>query len=314
MSIGYLIGNWSRFYVVDKNYRALAKIDLTGSVDEKAAKIRNISEGVPPPEIITLVQQSLKSVDTVAVEHELLAEALAKEVSHIVCVQDDIFRRLRLMFFRKGVHPQQEVAVTTAVQTKQKMDAHPDRVIHRLIDTLTAFDDTYTFYEDFVATWHKNIYSAHSQEAHIIQNIDGILQTLSELQKETRKALESVLKKWAPNVQKIAGTEIAAKLIAEAGSLKQLSCMAAGSIQVLGAKEALFRAQYTNAPPPKYGIIFSHPLIQEVPPGKRGKMARLLSCQIAIACRADYFTHGDIADQLNLKLEKRFQELKGELK
>jgi hypothetical protein len=299
---------------VDKNNRALAKIDLTGSVDEKAAKICQISKGVPPPEIITLVQQSLKSVDTVAVEHALLAEALTKKVSHIVFLQDDIFRRLRLMFFRKGVHPQQEIAVKTAEQTKQKLNAHPDRVIHRLIDTLAAFDETYTFYEDFVITWHKNIHSAHSQEAHIIQNIDGVLQILSELQKETRKALESVLKKWAPNLQKIAGTEVAAKLIAEAGSLKQLSCMAAGSIQVLGAKEALFRAQYTNAPPPKYGIIFSHPLIQGVPPENRGKMARLLSCQIAIACRADYFTYQDIAHQLMVKLEKRFQELKGELK
>lgn len=310
MNTGYLIGNWSRFYVVDKNNRALAKIDLAGSIDEKAAKIRKISEGIPPPEMITLVQTSLKSVDIIAVEHELLAEALTKKVSHIVYLQDDIFRRLRLMFFRKGVHPQQPIAVTAAEQIKKEMDIHPDRVIHRLVNTLEAFDETYAFYEDFVTTWNKNIHSINSQEAHIVKNIDGILKELSELQKETRKALESVLKKWAPNLQKIAGTEIAAKLIAEAGSLKQLSYKAAGSIQVLGAKEALFRAQYTDAPPPKYGIIFSHPMIQGVPPEKRGKMARLLSCQIAIACRGDYFTQEDIAQQLIVKLENRFKELK----
>lgn len=323
MSVGYLIGNWSRFYVVDENNRSLARTELSGSLQDRTCKMRSIREGVPPPEVISLVQKALKAVDNIAVEDEALASNLEKAVgSGIIVLRGDIFRRLRLMFFRKGIKKGHPIALETALQDKKEADAQPDAVVHRLVDMLRFFDESYQFYENVVETWYKNRFLDKKRkiteddhgllrkEELVVTDIDQLLAVLSDLQEKTRKTVASICEGLAPNLCKVAGSVIAARLIAEAGSLEQLSMKSAGTIQLLGAKKAFFRALHTGSNPPKYGIIFSHPFIQNLPPDQRGKMARSLSCQIAIASRADQYTHRDISAELKAKLKKRFGELR----
>lgn len=323
MSMGYLIGNWSRFYVVDENNRSLAKIELSGSLQDRTCKVQRIREGVPPPEVISLVQKALKTVDCVAVEDDTLARQLAKAAgSGVIALHGDVFRRLRLMFFRKGINKGHPIALATALQDKKEVDVQPDAVIRRLVDMLNIFDESHQFYGNFAETWYRNRFidkkkktteSNHNpmaKEELIVTDIDQLLGVLSDFQDKTRKALASICAEYAPNLCKIAGAVIAAKLIAEAGSLERLSMMPAGTIQLLGAKKAFFRALNTGSNPPKYGIVFSHPLIQNLPSRQRGKMARSLSCQIAIASRADQFTHRDIFAELQSKLKKRFHKLR----
>lgn len=317
--IGYVIGNWNRFYVVDENNRSLAKTELTGSPQERVSKIQQIREGILPPEVITIVKKALETVDVIAVETETLAVTLEKMVGPCVVIcPGDTFRRLRLMFFRKGIHKGHSLALMTALKDKKEADAQPDMIIHRLVDMLTIYDESFQFYKTVADTWYKDrlinreqkIHPALAQEESIIQDIDNVLAVLSKLQTKTRKILTSTLKDYAPNLAKVAGAEIAAKLIAEAGSLQQLSVMSAGTIQVLGAKRAFLRARHAGTNLPKFGIIFSHPYVQGVPLNHRGKMARSLSCQIAIASRADTYTHRDIAALLTAKLKTRFEALK----
>ncbi|HDQ16106.1 MAG TPA: hypothetical protein ENN45_03515, partial [Bacteroidetes bacterium] len=65
----------------------------------------------------------------------------------------------------------------------------------------------------------------------------------------------------APNISKIAGPSIGARLIAHAGGLERLATLPASTVQILGAEKALFRFKKEGAKPPKHGVIFQHPYI-----------------------------------------------------
>ncbi len=124
-----------------------------------------------------------------------------------------------------------------------------------------------------------------------------------------RNYIAGVMSEIAPNLTKIAGPIIAAKLLAKAGSLEDLAKLPASTIQVLGAEKALFRALAGRGTPPKHGIIFVHPLIQRAKWYLRGKIARTLAAKLAIAAKVDYYSGEIIADELIKDLERRFKEL-----
>lgn len=114
-----------------------------------------------------------------------------------------------------------------------------------------------------------------------------------------------IVKKMAPNLCHLVEPALAAKLIAQAGSLQKLALFPASTVQVLGAEKALFKHLRQGTLPPKYGLIFQHPLIGNAPPGHRGKLARALATKLAIAAKADAFSHEFIADKLKATFEKR---------
>lgn len=134
--------------------------------------------------------------------------------------------------------------------------------------------------------------------------------------KQERNALETFLQghmqQQAPNFSKLAGSLLGGKLLAKAGSFKRLAEMPASTLQLLGAEKALFRHLKTkrNARPPKYGFLFSHPLVKQLAAGHKGKMARFLSGKLAIAVRTDVFGNKQtVWEQLEKQLQKRFAQL-----
>ncbi|MGQ9780769.1 MAG: NOP5/NOP56 family protein [Nitrososphaeria archaeon] len=109
------------------------------------------------------------------------------------------------------------------------------------------------------------------------------------IKKKMSSFIENVMAQIAPNVTKICGPTIGARLIAKAGGLEKLAMLPASTIQILGAEKAIFRAIRTGAKPPKHGVIFQHTLIHESPKWQRGRIARALASKIAIAARVDYY-------------------------
>jgi len=109
----------------------------------------------------------------------------------------------------------------------------------------------------------------------------------------------------APNISLLAGPELAAKLIAKAGSLRKLALMPASTVQVLGAEKALFKHLRKHTNPPKHGLIFQHASISTSPKALRGKIARALATKIAIASKADAFSKNMIAEKLKKQFEDR---------
>ncbi len=144
------------------------------------------------------------------------------------------------------------------------------------------------------------------------EDVDSMLKLAEELKKlftlrETQKEyLERMMCQYCPNTKAVAGSQIGAKLLTLAGSLKRLSELPASTIQVLGAEKALFRHIRTGARSPKYGVIFNHPFLQSKERKIWGKVGRALADKIAIAARIDYFKGKYEGDTLLKILEKRF--------
>jgi nucleolar protein 56 len=146
-----------------------------------------------------------------------------------------------------------------------------------------------------------------------IEKIQPINKTLKIVIKEIKnleKQIEDDMVRIAPNISKIAGPIIGARLISLAGSISKIAVLPASTIQILGAEKALFRYKKEGGKPPKHGVLFQHNLINKSPRRIRGRIARILSTKIAIAAKADFFTKKYIADDLCNDLEKRIKEIR----
>ena len=121
--------------------------------------------------------------------------------------------------------------------------------------------------------------------------------------------LEELMTQAAPNLTTLIGSLIGAKLIAKAGSLKNLAYMPASRIQLLGAEKALYRFLKTGEKRPKHGLIFQWNLIRGSKAYIRGKISRLISGKIGIASKVDYFKGEFIGDTLATEIEEKIKDI-----
>jgi nucleolar protein 56 len=112
------------------------------------------------------------------------------------------------------------------------------------------------------------------------------------------ESLKQLLKKYCNNLLEVLGPTIAARMIAEAGSLRRLAFLPSSTIQVLGAEKAFFKHLRSKTKCPKYGYIFQHQFIQKTLAKNRGKAARFLADKISLCARCDYFTKKEISDKV----------------
>jgi nucleolar protein 56 len=135
-----------------------------------------------------------------------------------------------------------------------------------------------------------------------IKNYAKIILNLYKYRMELSEYIASLSLDIAPNLHKMAGPILSAKLIEKAGGLQKMARLPASTIQILGAEKAMFRALKTGAKQPKHGLIYQHPYVHSAPRKERGSRSRNLAAKIAIAARADFFTGTYIADNLVSRL------------
>ncbi|ABO35316.1 rRNA biogenesis protein Nop56/Nop58 [Methanococcus maripaludis C5] len=143
----------------------------------------------------------------------------------------------------------------------------------------------------------------------IMKNLANEIKSMYEYRERLQEYLETSMNEVAPNLTKVAGASLGARLISLAGGIERLLRLPASTIQVIGAEKALFAHLRERALPPKHGVIFQHPLIQGSPWWLHGKIARAISCKISIAIRADAFGN-DISDMLIEDMNKKVAEIK----
>ncbi len=149
-------------------------------------------------------------------------------------------------------------------------------------------------------------YDLSEEDVKMLDELLSLLREILKYRKRIADYIEKRMETFAPNLLHVAGPLIGAKLIALAGSLKQLALFPSSTIQVLGAEKALFRHLKFGAKPPKHGILFQHPLVKKAK--KKGKVARVLAAKISIAARVDYYSKGK-----ELIWEKLIEEIKAKL-
>jgi nucleolar protein 56 len=113
----------------------------------------------------------------------------------------------------------------------------------------------------------------------------------------------------APNLAEMAGPVLAARLVALAGGLEQLAKMPAGTVQVLGAEDALFAHLRGHASSPKHGVIFTHEFVRGTRRADRGSAARAFAAKLALAARADHYA-GERRESLHADLASRMERIR----
>ncbi|WP_435073472.1 NOP5/NOP56 family protein [Halorubrum sp. HHNYT27] len=113
----------------------------------------------------------------------------------------------------------------------------------------------------------------------------------------------------APNLAEMAGPELAARLIALAGGLESLAKKPSGTVQVLGAEDALFAHLSGRAPSPKHGIIYTHDYVRNTRPEDRGSASRALAGKLTLAARVDHYA-GERRETLHEELRERMATIR----
>ena len=143
----------------------------------------------------------------------------------------------------------------------------------------------------------------------------------TEYRKQLSSYLETRMSAIAPNLTKLVGYLVGARLIAHAGSILSLAKSPGSTIQILGAEKALFRALKTKHDTPKYGLIYHSSLIGQATGRNKGKIARMLSAKAALGLRVDALRLDDEEEDeearsslglaSRLKLENALRRLEG---
>lgn len=143
-----------------------------------------------------------------------------------------------------------------------------------------------------------------------LQALASTIKQLTELRRKTETYVEEACKQDFPNLTALGDYMLTARLLALAGSLENMAEMPASTIQVIGAERALFKHLRQHTRPPKHGVIYQHPAVNSASDSHRGKIARSLAAKMAIAVKADYYTHRFIADKLKADFEKRLKQIR----
>lgn len=134
--------------------------------------------------------------------------------------------------------------------------------------------------------------------------------SLADFRKQIFDYLTDKMSVVAPNLAKLIGEVVAARLISHAGSLTNLSKYPASTVQILGAEKALFRALKTKGNTPKYGLIYHSSFIGRAGAKNKGRISRFLANKCSIASRIDAFSDNPttvFGEALRNQVEERLE-------
>jgi nucleolar protein 56 len=144
----------------------------------------------------------------------------------------------------------------------------------------------------------------------IIQSFAATILGSASQETQLKAYIEGSMIELAPNVSAVATPYVGALLLEQAGSLEKLASLPASTIQVLGAQKAMFRFLKTKKKPPKYGVLYVHPLVSQASKTAKGKLARTLASKISIAAKVDYYGGEPVGERLKKESEERAEKLK----
>ena len=302
----YLITKWFGVFLIDDG-KIVDKKLFPKNAEEIADRLYKMQKGIILEEEKDLTKPGIKKI------HE------TKEVK--IKASDFGYDRNLLLkaCIKLAIRKIEEEQAERTKRISEVVDAHDDliKITNILLERLRGWYSYFSF-EDIIEGKElaEKLLKIEIGEGEIdkleernLRNMANILQAIYKARQDLEKYIRKVMEEMAPNVSKIIGYGIGARLIAYAGGIEKLAMLPAGTIQVLGAEKALFKHIKDGTPPPKHGIIFQHELINKAPKNKRGKIARLLATKIAIAAKADAFTKKFIADKLKKDIEKRYREI-----
>ena len=218
-----------------------------------------------------------------------------------------------------ALHAATMAATRTAVRERERADDQ------QLIHAVRAMDDCQRVANELterVAEWagttredagtgiaYARDLAAGPDDDDAVVTLARRVRALDDEAAALRGRVERTAPEVAPNLAAMAGPVLAARLIALAGGLESLSRKPAGTVQVLGAEDALFAHLRGQAPSPKHGVIYIHEAVRGTRPGERGSAARALAGKLAIAARVDHYS-GERKPELDAQLAARIERIR----
>jgi len=200
----------------------------------------------------------------------------------------------------------QEAAINLAIRNLERSYQVDHSGLIQMVQMLEQIDLTINLLTERAVDWYRATRTGFSRKlaipsgrkliawlhqdadealAEVLDEIEQLMERRTSLMKRVSQRAEEIL----PNCSVLVGGLVAARLAAEAGGFRELAMMPASSIQVLGAKQALFSHLSSGSPPPKHGVIYQHGRVHGARKENRGKVARTLSAKLAVAARIDYY-------------------------
>ena len=294
----YLITKWFGTFLFNKN--GVKKEILFPKDEDEIVKRLNKIEN---KEIIFEEKQISKNIKDIIVNEKRLIKIGNYQPNDI------IFKKIDIQ--PETFNFSNELLVKATIKmTKNNVQKDLSSMDLQVVQMVNALDDliqTSNLLQERMDTW--SILPNYNDK---IEPIENVLINVKKEIKNLEMQIDSDMQKIAPNITKIIGALIGARLISHAGRLDKLATMPASTVQILGAEKALFRFKKEGGKPPKHGVIYQHPYLSRNPKKFSGKISRLLSTKIAIASKADAFTKRDISEELMKDIEKRIKNIKKE--
>ena len=296
----YLITKWFGIFICDKK-KINNKILFSKDENEIAKRLLKIDKN----EILTEEKKIVKGLKKIIVSEKRLQKFGKYDPS------DPIFKKFEIKpddfdFSVDLLHKATIIVTNKKVEEKLALE---DLQIIQMINALDDLIQTSNLLSERLDTW-----SFIPTSKIKIQPLQNVFSVVNNEIKSFEKLVDIDMELIAPNISKITGPLVGARLISLAGSIEKLANMPASTIQILGAEKALFRYKKEGGKPPKHGVIYQHPYINKSPKEIRGKIARMFATKIAIAVKADVFTKRDISKYLKKDIDKRIREIKKSVK
>ena len=293
----YLVTKWFGTFICDKT--GVKKYILFPKDEKKIAeKLLMISQGL----ILTEETELLNKNDVVVFEKRL--QKIGKYtpdddfIKNFVLKPDDYGFKFDLL---------KKASLIVSQENSNEKLSHPDVQIIQMIKTLDDLIQTSNLLLERLDSW-SDFCMADDRINPLKNSYETINSEITNLQNQIDKDMHVV----APNISKVVGSLIGARLISYASGLQRLAMLPSSTIQILGAEKALFRFKKQGSLPPKHGVIFQHPYINKAVKSERGKIARVLAAKISTAAKADAFTKRDLSKGLKEELEIRIKEIRNQ--
>ena len=182
-----------------------------------------------------------------------------------------------------------------------------DQLIEKIISTLDEMEKFENFLEQKAEETSIFMRYATSAKGDFSEQIAKMLAETRGFVKELEKTLDEYVERSAPNLKKIVGYKVAARLLKSFGGIRNLALSSSSTVQIIGAEKAFFRFRKGRGTPPKHGIIYEIPDIYKASRSNAGKISRAYSNAIVKAARADL---AGIVSESDSKLKKRVEEIK----
>jgi len=328
----------------DDEKNVLSYIEFPKDPEEISEILFQIDQGNLPECLEALRKEDIEYSDSATIAEILGCRALSLEerqsalskMENVAVADLDLKRRAAISLVRKQLNvasSSKDLSLSQAINAVDELDQTINLFTERLVewygihfpelervvtDNLKYCEmiERYGFRDEMedeaVAKAAENSIGAQIslEDMNEIRKMAGAAVKMGEIRQEYSDYIEENVSMIAPNMTALVGPLISARLISLAGGMRNLAQKPASTIQMLGAEKALFRHLKTGAKPPKHGIIFQHPDIHNAKPWHRGKIARTLASELAIAARVDYNSGGMVADSLSKKIQERIEEIK----